>query len=153
MRRTARRPTSRTAHWWVMPLVIPRWMLTAKYVGFTVLGLIVFVGGLPTINFVTSEGYRPVWALMVSASAAVAAVLSVHPHWEPGERWAAVALTAWLAVYLVAVIIRAWEAGGESHGRWAGVVVVAMITMLPAVRATSLLFQTGKPRTELPRVQ
>jgi hypothetical protein len=141
----------KTATWWLEPLIIPRWMLTAKYVGFAALGVVVFVGGLPTLNFVTPDGYRPIWALCVGISAAVAAVLSVKPSWEPAEKWAAVVLVAWLAVYLVAAIVLAVEE--PRSGRWAGVIIVGMVTMLPVTRALSLLWRSGRSRLEVTDVQ
>lgn len=134
----------RIRKWWATPLIIPRWTLTVKYVLFAVLGAMVAWAGLPTLGQATSKGYLSIWAALVMISSIVSAAASVTARAEKWERWSCTSLVAWLVVYLGASFTAALN--DPTLGRWSGFVIVLIVTLLPATRATSLLLRTGARR-------
>lgn len=123
--------------WHKDPLVIPRWLLTAKYFSFAVLGLLGFLGGLPTLDLLTFEGYTAGWSLLLIVFSLWGAWHSTSEAGEPKEKWGAVAVFALLFTWAVAAIIRAIAEGDV--GRISGAYTVLVISMLPGVRAWDLL--------------
>jgi hypothetical protein len=129
------------------PLVIPRWMLTAKYVFFVVLGIFAAMAGIPSFDLTTWSGYTTPWSAGVVISASLAAYASLSPARERQlEKWAAVALVSFLAGYVIAawtLTLFEWNLGRVIFS-W----IVAGVTMLPAVRMFDLLRQYGLRRVD-----
>jgi hypothetical protein len=124
-------------HWWRQRVLIPRWVLTLEYIGLAVLGTVAIVIGIPTLDLTTIDGYTTIWGCWVTFWAVGAALGSFQERWETIERWTGVALVSFLVVYSVLAI---------AHGRQlAGVVIVIMMTLIPAVRVAYLLTRTGLP--------
>lgn len=132
---------SKIKQWHKDPLVIPRWLLTAKYIAFAVLGFLVLLGGLPTLDLLTFSGYTVVWSLTMMAASLWGAYYSLNEQGEPRERWGSLIVFALLFTWAVAAIVRAVVEG--DLGRISGSFSVMVISMLPGVRAFDLLRKTG----------
>lgn len=127
--------------WHTAPIVVPRWMLTLKYSLFVVLGAVAAFAGVPTLSLTTWDGYTIVWAVAGTVFAAVSAVASVRPAWEPVERWSALGLVAVLSVYAVGALILSLGDGDTARATFA--IAVLITTLLPTSRAVQLLSRTG----------
>jgi hypothetical protein len=117
------------------PIVIPRWVLTAKYAIFVILGALTFVRGLVTLDLTTPASYQPFWAGAVALGAVVALVGSIDPRGEKVEQWAAAWIAGWLSFLAVQAFFISTGAG------W---LFIAMVTLLPVGRAF-MLFSRRKP--------
>lgn len=124
--------------WHKDPLVIPRSLLTAKYVGFVILGFLVLLGGLPTLDLLTFDGYTAVWAALLTVSSAWGAAYSVSEKGEKREKLGAVAVWALLATWAIAAMARAIFVEPDLE-RLSGAWSVVLISMLPGARAFGLL--------------
>ncbi len=127
--------------WHKDPLVIPRWLLTAKYLSFAVLGFLGFLGGLPTLDLLTFEGYTALWSVVLMLASIWGAYYSLSEAGEQREKWGAVVVFAMLFTWAFAAMIRAVVEGDV--GRISGSYSVLVISMLPGVRAWDLLRKTG----------
>jgi predicted membrane channel-forming protein YqfA (hemolysin III family) len=118
-------------------------MLSAKYLGFIILGIISLVsGGIESINLATFDGYTFFWSYGIIISAAVAGFGSLREVWEGGiEKWGALALFSLLGVWSVAALIRA--IGEGDLARVNGAVAILLLCMLPGARAFGLLRKHG----------
>jgi hypothetical protein len=126
------------ADWWDRnPIIVPRWLLTVKYLGFVILGILTLIGGIPSLQLFTFDGYTTFWAIAVITVGVGAAVGTFRGSWEGYEKWAVVILTGLLMTWSVAAIIRSVFEGDIERlaGSWA----VFMLSMLPAARAIGLL--------------
>lgn len=124
--------------------MIPRWMLTAKYIGFVVLGTAAAYAGIPTLNLTTWYGYTTWWGIALAIAAVVAGIGSVKDAWQVTEKWGAVGVSALMLAYLAGAITLVF--GGNPAGfalRSGLVIILFMVTMLPALRAGHLLTRTG----------
>lgn len=124
--------------WHKDPLVIPRSLLTAKYVGFAILGVIVLLGGLPTLDLLTFDGYTAIWAGFLTLSSLWGAYYSLAETGEKREKWGAVVVFALLATWALAAIARAVFVEPDID-RLSGAWSVVLISMLPGARALGLL--------------
>jgi hypothetical protein len=124
--------------WHKDPLVIPRSLLTAKYVGFAILGVLVLLGGLPTLDLLTFEGYTFLWATLLTGASLWGAYYSISETGEKREKWGAVLVFALLATWAIAAIIRAVFVEPDLE-RLSGAWSVVLISMLPGARAFGLL--------------
>lgn len=127
--------------WSKEPIIVPRWLLTLKYIAFVVLGTLSVIGGIPSITVATFETFTTVWSAGLVVSAVIAGVASVRREWEDTEKWASLAITAFLLTWSVAAIWRAVTEGDID--RAAGAFAVLVITFLPGARAFGLLRNTG----------
>lgn len=124
--------------WHKDPLVIPRSLLTAEYVGFAILGFLVLLGGLPTLDLLTFEGYTAVWAGAMLLSSLWGAYYSLS---EAGEKWekrGAYGLFILLFTWAIAELFRALFFEPDID-RLSGAWSVLLISMLPGVRAFGLM--------------
>lgn len=124
--------------WHKDPLVIPRSLLTAKYVGFVVLGFLVMLWGVPSLDVLTFDGYTSLWGLLLLISSGWGAFYSLSESGERSEKMGAVVTWALLATWAIAAFIRAVfvEPNLEAlAGAWS----VLLISMLPGARAFGLL--------------
>lgn len=131
----------RLLSWSKDPIHVPRWMLTLKYVAFAILGILSFIGGIPSLTLATFDTYTAYWSIGLVVCALIAAVLSFRKAWEPREKWFALIVAGLLMSWAVAAIWRASVEGDIT--RVAGAFAVLVISFLPAVRAFGLL-QSGK---------
>lgn len=130
-------------HWSKTPVIVPRWMLTAKYFGFIILGAFsAFSGGLRTLNVVTDELYPTLWSFGVITLGAVALVGSLREKWECHvEKWASLVLFGLLLSWAFGSMFIAFNEGDLA--RATGAFAILLLSMLPGVRAFSLLRQWG----------
>ena len=131
----------RLLSWSKDPIHVPRWMLTLKYVAIIVLGILSFIGGIPSLTIATFDTYTVYWSVGLIACSAIAAILSFRKAWEPGEKWFALIVAGLLMSWAGAAIWRASVEGDIT--RVAGAFAVLVISFLPAVRAFGLL-RSGK---------
>lgn len=124
--------------WHKDPLVIPRSLLTAKYIGFAILGFLVLLGGLPTLDLLTFEGYTAVWAGFLILASLWGAYYSLAETGEKKEKNGAIVVWAMLTTWAIAALARAlfFEPDVDRlSGAWA----VVLISMLPGARAFGLM--------------
>lgn len=131
----------RLLSWSKDPIHVPRWMLTGKYAAFVVLGILSFIGGIPSLTLATFDTYTAYWSLGLTAASFVAMIASFRKAWEPGEKWFALIVAGLLMSWAGAAIWRAAVEGDIS--RVAGSFAVLIVSFLPAVRAFGLL-RSGK---------
>jgi hypothetical protein len=127
--------------WSKEPIHVPRWMLTMKYFAFAILGLLSFIGGIPTLSIATFDTFTTAWSGGLVVAGTVAAITSIRRSWEGVEKWAALIVAALLFTWAVAAIIRA--ASEADISRVAGAFAVLVISMLPAARAFGLMRRAG----------
>lgn len=124
--------------WHKDPLVIPRSLLTAKYVGFAILGFLVLLGGLPTLDLFTFEGYTAVWAGAMLLSSLWGAYYSLSEAGEKREKLGAYGEFILLFTWAIAALLRALFFEPDID-RLSGAWSVLLISMLPGVRAFGLM--------------
>lgn len=124
--------------WHKDPLVVPRWLLTAKYIGFAVLGFLVLLGGLPTLDLLTFEGYTAIWSGVLLLASLWGAYYSLSEEGEKREKPGAYAVFILMATWAIAAIVRAIFVEPDLE-RLAGAWSVLLISMLPGVRAFGLM--------------
>lgn len=122
----------------------PKWLLSAKYFFFAILGLLATIfGASESLNVLTFEGYTTYWSAGLTAVSVVALVASFRTKWEQTwEKWAAVIITGLLLSWAAAAIIRAITEGDP--GRVQGAFAIVGLTMLPGSRALGLIRKTGR---------
>lgn len=124
-------------HWWKTPIFVPRWMLSAKYLGFIVMGLLFLLWGNVTLQLATFDLYTTFWACGVIATAALCLPGSVHDKFESLEKWCALILGGLIMSWSVAAI---WRAFAESEfSRIPGAWAVFLVGMFPLARGFGLL--------------
>lgn len=129
------------AAWSREPIVVPRWMLTAKYIGFVILGLLSSIGGIPTISHATFGSFTTFMSIGLVAVSVAGTITSFRRDWESVEKWAALSIAAFLATWAVAAI---WAALAEMDlGRAASAFAVLLLAMLPASRSFGLMTRAG----------
>lgn len=124
--------------WHKDPLVVPRSLLTAKYIGFAILGFLVLLGGLPTLDLLTFEGYTAVWSGILILASLWGAYYSLEEAGEKREKNGAIVVWAMLTTWAIAALARAvfFEPDVDRlSGAWA----VVLISMLPGARAFGLM--------------
>ncbi|QDK01410.1 hypothetical protein SEA_LEEROYJENKINS_13 [Microbacterium phage LeeroyJenkins] len=124
--------------WHKDPLVIPRSLLTTKYIGFVILAFLVLLGGLPTLDILTFDGYTTIWAGVLMLSSLWGAYYSLSESGEKKEKLGAVAVAALLATWAIAAIVRALFVEPDIE-RLAGAWGVVLVSMFPGARAFGLL--------------
>lgn len=131
--------------WFSEPLVIPRWMLSAKYAFFAILGLLAAIAGIPSFDITTFSGYTTPWSAGIVIAASFAFYASLEQSRERHmEKWSVIALVSLLGAYLVAAWIP--TIAEFNLGRVIFCWLVTGILMLPTVRAGSLLRKYGLRR-------
>lgn len=129
--------------WHKDPLVIPRSLLTAKYVGFAILGFLVMLWGVPSLDLLTFDGYTALWGFLLMISSTWGAFYSLGEKGEKSEKMGAVVTWALLATWAIAALTRAIfvEPNLEAlAGAWS----IVLISMLPGARAFGLLKKGSK---------
>lgn len=123
--------------WGKTPIFVPRWMLSAKYLGFIVMGILFLLWGNVTLQLATFDLYTKFWAVGLILSAGISLPWSIHDKFEHYERWSALILAGLILTWSVAAIWRAFTEGDFSRipGAWA----VFMVGMFPMARAFGLL--------------
>lgn len=124
--------------WHKDPLVIPRSLLTAKYIGFAVLGILVLLGGLPTLDLLTFEGYTALWGILLTGASLWGAYFSLSEEGEQREKTGAYGVFVLLFTWAIAALFRALFFEPDID-RLSGAWSVLLISMLPGVRAFGLM--------------
>jgi hypothetical protein len=122
----------------------PKWLLSAKYFFFAILGLLATIfGASESLNVLTFEGYTTYWSAGLTAVSLVALVASFRTKWEQTwEKWAAVIITGLLLSWAAAAVFFAIREGDT--GRVQGAFAIFGLTMLPGSRALGLIRKTGR---------
>lgn len=135
-------PQSRLAIWVWSPIIVLRVGLVAIYLLYVYASVIAFVAGVPIFDLTTPQGYTPIWAALLGASAVASAVGSITDRWQKVERWATLVLSALLIAYIGGLNIAAWGEGDLSRMFVGGIAIIAGI--LPVARFVYLAAQSGK---------
>lgn len=124
-------------HWWETPIFVPRWMLSAKYLGFILMGLFFLLWGNVTLQLATFDLYTTFWASGVIVTSILCLPGSVHDRFEALEKWCALVLGGLIMSWAVAAIWRAFAEGDFTRipGAWA----VFLVGMFPLARGFGLL--------------
>lgn len=124
-------------NWGKTPIFVPRWMLSAKYAGFIVMGILFLLWGNTTLTLATFDLYTILWACGVIATATLSLPGSIHERFESVERWSALILGGLILTWSAAAIWRAFAEGDFSRipGAWA----VLLVGMFPMARSFGLL--------------
>lgn len=126
--------------WHKDPLVVPRSLLTAKYVAFAILGVLVGLGGLPTIDLLTFHGYTALWALALLGASVWGAAFSFSEAGEKREKAGAVGVFVLVFTWALLAMWRAlFGPDGVELERIAGSWAVVIVSMFPGARAFGLL--------------
>lgn len=134
---------TRIQNWAHAILVIPKWLLTVKYALFVLFAIITGFAGAPSLGDTAGDQYAFVWSIALVLSAFTACVASGFDtnRAEQVEKWAAVALVALLSAYLTGAI----SLVSFGHlSRAATSVLLLIVTLLPAARATALILAASK---------
>lgn len=123
--------------WHSSPLVIPRSVLTVKYLGFAILGLLGVIGGMPTLDLLTFRGYTFVWCVLLVIAGVWGTIYSFDVSGEQREKYAAVAITGLILTWSIAAMWRATVEG--DIGRVSGAFSIFLLCMFPGARALGLL--------------
>lgn len=138
---------ARFRRWRHSLIAVPRWVFTASYFGFILLGTVVSIVGSRVFDFTTWEDYQNLWGLLVSVAALVAMVGSFGQplsRLEKVERFGASGLMSLFTAYLGGAIIQAVQHGGPGGFTLAGAVIAVFLFLLPTVRALDLLRTAGR---------
>lgn len=128
--------------WSKQPAVlVPRWVLTAKYLGFCILGFLAFAGGIPSVALATFDSFTTYMSAGLCVASVIGVVASFRQKWEWIEKWAALVITAFLATWAVSATWRAFAEGDLD--RAAGSFAVLLVAMLPALRSFGLMTRAG----------
>ena len=116
--------------------------LVITYVLYVYASIIAFISGIPVFKLTTPEGYTSVWAVLLGASAIVAAIGSTTDRWQALERWASLALSALLLTYIGGLNLVGFIEGDLDRQFTGAVALIAGI--LPITRFVYLAAQSGK---------
>ena len=131
----------RLTNWFKDPILVPRWLITLKYLAFAILGALSVIGGIPTLALATFESFTTYWSAGLIVAAVIAAVASLERRWEEAEKWSGLVVFALLASWSVAAI---WRAASEGDvDRMAGAFAVLIISGLPGARVLGLMRGAG----------
>jgi drug/metabolite transporter (DMT)-like permease len=128
------------------PVWIPRWILTAAYVGFATLGVLGVIFGSPTLDLTNPDGYTLFWGAAVAVGAITAAVGSFRERWEPIERYGNLLMVLALILYCVDALYLVFGHSGNGASRAVFTGIVCMMTLLPLGRGFYLITRTGIKR-------
>lgn len=122
-------------------LIIPRWALTLFYGLLSLLGAVAVINGIPTLDFTTGPTYVVVWAFLLFLASGTCGAASIHDSRKTAEKWAGIFLVGLLSIYLIsAVVVLLLH---PSAGRGVAVILVLIISILPALRVTALILGKG----------
>lgn len=117
------------------PVTIPRWLLTAKYFVFILVGLAVLNTNPPSFERAYHVPLTSAWAAALVAVSLLAFVGSLREQWEHGlEKWGTTLIFVLMAVYAFALI---W-AGINDPDRLAYSAIAILVSLLPYARAVQL---------------
>lgn len=126
--------------WGFAPIVIPRWVLIAKYVCFMILGAVIFAASSPTMQQLAGDFWTALFGISITVAAAGALVGSAHSRLEVVERWSVLALSGLLLGYAIAPVLLVL-AGDLDRATYSTIAVT--LSLLPASRAWMLIRRTG----------
>lgn len=136
------RSRSRFETWAWSPVIVLRVALVVTYLLHIGLATMAFIAGVPIFRLTAPEGYSDPWALFLGIGALAAAVGALDDRWRTLECWAALAVTAFAAGYVVPLYIVAFAAGDLNRQTVA--IAVTFMLILPLSRFAWLAAQTGR---------
>lgn len=118
------------------PITIPRWLLTAKYFVFVLVGMAVLNTNPPALTSIYETPVTAIWAICLIVVSIVAFVGSLRTVWEHGlEKWGATLIFVLMAVYAFAPI--ALVLNGDPD-RLAYSTIAILVSLLPYARSVQL---------------
>jgi len=126
--------------WGLAPIVIPRWVLVAKYACFILLGGVIFAASSPTLQDVAGDFWTGLFGLCIATTAGGALIGSIRLRWEVLERWCVMVLSGLLLGYAIAPVSLVL-AGDMDRATYSTIAVT--LSLLPASRAWMLIRRTG----------
>ena len=123
------------------PIIVPRWMLTAKYLLLAILGVAVMYATSPSLEITGGDLLSPIWGALMMVASLVAAVGSVSPQSEVLERWSSSVVAILLVVYAFSPLLIILTTGDAD--RLAYSVTALALSGIPTARAWYLLKRTG----------
>jgi hypothetical protein len=125
------------------PIYVPRWILTATYLGFVVLGVLAIIFGSPTLNVLNPHGYTLIWGVIATIGASIAAWGSMSDRREAIERWGNLIFVLDLIFYCLNALVLVLGDHEDATQRAVFTGIVLMLTALPLGRGVYLLTRTG----------
>lgn len=118
------------------PVVIPRWLLTAKYLAFLAVGLAVLNTEPATFERVYDTSLTAIWAILLIIASLVSFAGSLRAKWERSlERWGVTAIWVLMAIYAFAPI-SLLLAGDPDRLAYSSIAL--LVSLLPFARAVQL---------------
>ena len=142
--RFTRRYPTRFERWAWSPILAYRVGLTLNYLGALFFGVSAFFAGVPAFRLTAPEGWTPIWALVLSVGAILAAVGSISDVQKHRifELLGSMAVFLTLAVYAVILLGFAYVVG-DADSAAVGAAFVAL-GVQPGVRLAWLVSQVGR---------
>lgn len=135
-------PKSRWSIWAWSPVVVLRVALALTYIMYIYAAIIAFIAGVPVLDLTTPNGYLPLWAFVLGASALVGAIGSLTDRWQNVEKWASLGVSAMMLAYLGGLNLMGWIENDLARQFVGTIAIIASI--LPVTRFVYLAAQTGK---------
>lgn len=126
--------------WGFAPIVIPRWVLVAKYACFAALGMVIFADSSPSMQHVSGDFWTSLFGVCITITALGALIGSIHARLELLERWSVLALSGLLLGYAIAPV--SLVLGGDLDKATYSTIAVTL-SLIPASRAWMLIRRTG----------
>lgn len=140
--RSVRRRKSRFEIWAWSPVIVLRVALVITYMLYVYSSVIAFMAGIPVFSLVAWEGYTPIWAVVLGASAVASAVGAISDDWQRIEKWSSLVLTSMLIGYVGGLNLVGFLEGDLTR-QFVGVIALIAL-VLPATRFAWLAAQSGK---------
>lgn len=125
-------------------IVIPRWLLTAKYAVFVLVGVAAFVASSPSAEEVSPNWVPPIWSILLAAASLSAMIGSLSRKTELLEQWSCVAVASLFLFFATAPVIVAILRADPDRILYGAIALG--FSLLPILRAVQLLSQVGKRR-------
>lgn len=124
------------------PITIPRWLLTALYLGFVLLGSVVVWASAPAVEIVTGSDLAVfVWAIVLTVASLASSITSLREKWERWEKYGVSVVAGLFLVYAFAPVVLVFQGNA---GRASLSVVALLLALFPVVRAYGLWFDKGQ---------
>lgn len=128
-------------NWSKSPIIVPRWMLTLKYVVLSALGTAIALATAPSLEDSLGDWLSTYWGYAILISGLLAAIGSARFRWEALERWSGSALSILLLVYALSPVLIIITEGDLDRLVYS--ITAIGLAMTPSARAVYLLRRTG----------
>lgn len=135
---------SKLAIWVWSPIIVLRIALVATYILYVYASVIAFLAGIPVFTLTTPEGYTSVWAILLGATAVVAAIGSITDRWQKVEKWATMVMSGLLLGYIGGLNLVGFVEQDLDRQFVGAIALIAGV--LPLTRFVYLAAQSGKKK-------